>query len=179
MKAESLERFGTSRLHAERLRAEHLAALLALHANPRMMATLGGVRSEAQTRAYLAANLDHWEHYGFGLWMLRDRAGRLAGRAGLRRVAITGAQETEIAYALLPEFWGRGLATEIAQALRDIGLARLGLSSLIAFTLVDNRASRRVMEKIGLRFERAFEHGGLPHVLYRIARNATPAGMTG
>ncbi|MGH7054753.1 MAG: GNAT family N-acetyltransferase, partial [Stellaceae bacterium] len=106
MKAESLERFGTSRLHAERLRAEHLAALLALHANPRMMATLGGVRSEAQTRAYLAANLDHWEHYGFGLWMLRDRAGRLAGRAGLRRVAITGAQETEIAYALLPEFWG-------------------------------------------------------------------------
>lgn len=179
MNAETLERFGTSRLAADRLRAEHLADLLALHADPRMMATLGGVRTEAQTRAWLAANLDHWERHGFGLWLLRDRTGRLAGRAGLRRVAIEGAQETEIAYALLPEFWGRGLATEIAQALRDIGFARLGLPTLVAFTLPDNLASRRVMEKLGLRFERAFEYGGLPHVLYRIARNAPPLETAG
>lgn len=179
MNAQTLERFDTSRLYAERLRADHLADLLALHADPRMMATLGGVRTDAQTRAFLAANLDHWERCGFGLWMLHDRAGRLAGRAGLRRVAIAGIEETEIAYALLPDFWGRGLATEIARALRDIGFARLGLSSLVAFTLPDNRASRRVMEKLGLRFERAFEHAGLPHVLYRIARDATPAGMAG
>lgn len=179
MQAETLERFGTSRLAAERLRADHLADLLALHADPRMMATLGGVRAEAQTRAWLAANLDHWERYGFGLWLLRDRGGRLAGRAGLRRLAIAGTQETEIAYALLPEFWGRGLATEIARALIDIGFVRLGLSSLVAFTLPGNRASRRVMEKTGLRFERAFEHSGLPHVLYRMDRAKAPPVAAG
>ena len=169
------ERFRTARLAAERLRADHLAELSAMHAEPRMMATLGGIRGEAETRAWLAANLDHWRQYGFGIWMLRDPAGTLAGRAGLRRVEIAGAEETEIAYALVPEFWGRGLATEVARALLNIGFARLGLPSLVAFTLPDNRASRRVMEKLGLRFERAFDYRGLPHVLYRIADEAFPA----
>jgi RimJ/RimL family protein N-acetyltransferase len=45
--------------------------------------------------------------------------------------------------------------------------ASLGLDSIMAYTRVDNRASRRVMEKLGLHYERDVEHAGLPHVLYR------------
>jgi RimJ/RimL family protein N-acetyltransferase len=86
----------------------------------------------------------------------------------IRRRAIAENKETEIAYALMPQFRGRGLATEIARALRDIGFTRLGLTNMIAFTLTDNRASRRVMEKISLGFERAFDCRSLTHVLYRI-----------
>jgi RimJ/RimL family protein N-acetyltransferase len=65
--------------------------------------------------------------------------------------------------------WGCGFATEIAQKLLTIGLVELQSSSLVAFTLSDNRASIRVMEKVGLRFERALHHRGKPHVLYRIS----------
>lgn len=48
------------------------------------------------------------------------------------------------------------------------GLGELRLPSVVGFTLVDNAGSRRVLEKSGLVYERAFEHAGLPHVLYRI-----------
>ena len=70
----------------------------------------------------------------------------------------------------MPDFWGRGLATEIARALLTIGFEQLALAQLVAFTLATNQASRRVMEKVGFAFERELVHGarGLPHVLYRI-----------
>jgi ribosomal-protein-alanine N-acetyltransferase len=173
MKDGAVERFCTSRLEAERLRPDHAGILQVMHGDARVMATLGGVRTPAETDAWLAANLGHWERHGFGIWVLRDRAGEFAGRAGIRRVTITGGEETEIAYALTAKFWGRGLATEIARALLDIGFARLSLSSMVAFTLSDNRPSRRVMEKLGMRFERAFDLPGLPHALYRATRRAS------
>jgi RimJ/RimL family protein N-acetyltransferase len=49
------------------------------------------------------------------------------------------------------------------------GAASLGLDSIIAYTRVDNAASRHVMDKLGLHYEREFEHVELPHVLYRKA----------
>jgi ribosomal-protein-alanine N-acetyltransferase len=68
------------------------------------------------------------------------------------------------------ERWGEGLATELALASIDAGFGTLGLDELIAFTLIHNRASRRVMEKAGLSYEREFLHVGLPHALYRRVR---------
>jgi RimJ/RimL family protein N-acetyltransferase len=44
------------------------------------------------------------------------------------------------------------------------------VDDLVSFTLPDNRASRRVMEKIGFRHDTEVEHAGLPHVLYRLDR---------
>jgi RimJ/RimL family protein N-acetyltransferase len=62
--------------------------------------------------------------------------------------------EVEIGWWLRPEAWGRGLATEGALALRDEGFERVGLDRLIARFRPENRASGRIMEKIGMRFER-------------------------
>ncbi len=80
---------------------------------------------------------------------------------------LGGADEVELAYAVMAEFWGRGLASEMALASLQLGFAHLGLAEIVAFTLTTNAASRRVMEKIGFRFERDIVHAGLPHVLYR------------
>jgi RimJ/RimL family protein N-acetyltransferase len=119
----------------------------------------------ARTRAFLGTNLRHWEQYGFGLWIFRDQAdGRFVGRGGLRRVILHGRPEVEINYALMPSFWGKGLATKIATASVDVGV---GFPSLVAFALPDNHGSRRVMEKLGFRYERDIVYAGLPHVLYR------------
>ena len=167
-----VDTFATPRLAAERLNAAHLGDLCRMHADEMVMATLGGVRGEAATRMLLAENAAHWERYGFGLWIFRDRANaEFAGRAGLRHVAIEGTDEVELAYALMAPYWKRGLATEMGAAILDLGFDRLGLDDIVCFTMTTNHASRRVMEKLGFRYERDFEHAGLPHRLHRLRRS--------
>ncbi len=56
----------------------------------------------------------------------------------------------------------------MAAASLEVGLERLGLEDVVAFTLTANKASRRVMEKVGMRYERDITHAGLPHVLFRV-----------
>lgn len=159
----------TRRLIATRLAAEDVDLLCAMHRDPAVMATLGGVRTDERTRAYVAENLAHWTEHGFGLWMFRERAsGAFVGRGGLRHVVLEGESEVEVAYALVRDAWGKGFATEIATASLDVGFRQLALRDVVAFTLPDNHASRRVMEKVGLRYERDIVHHGLKHVLYRI-----------
>jgi RimJ/RimL family protein N-acetyltransferase len=137
------------------------------------MATLGGVRDEAAIADYLARNLDHWAEHGFGIWMLRDsQTGAMIGRAVLRHLDIDGSDEVEVGYGFLPQFWGRGLATEIARACVRIGLEELGFPSLVAITLRSNRGSQRVLEKAGLRYERDIVHAGVPHALFRTGPEA-------
>jgi RimJ/RimL family protein N-acetyltransferase len=163
-----IDSFETDRLTAERLEARHFDEFCKMYRDPTVMATLGGVRSEEQIRENLAWNLAHWERHGFGLWVFRDKAeGRFVGRAGLRHTHVGGRDEVELAYALMAEFWGRGLATEMARAILRIGFEEFGLKEIVCFTMTTNRASQRVMEKAGFVYERDIVRAGLPHVLYR------------
>ena len=73
-------------------------------------------------------------------------------------------------YAVMAEFWSKGVATEIATVSLKVAFERIGIGNIVAFTLPTNWASRQVMEKVGLRYERDITHAGLPHVLYRIKR---------
>ena len=164
----TLDSFSTPRLLAERLTPAHLPDVRRMDQNERFMAHLGGVRDEAATVIYLERNLAHWAIHGFGLWMLRDPAqGALIGRAVLRHLEVEGAAEVEVGYGFYPEFWGRGLATEVACACVRIGRDQLGLQSVVAVTLPTHTASQRVMRKAGLGYERDIIHEGLPHVLFR------------
>ncbi len=169
------ERIETRRLVGTRLSSEHWDNLCAMHSDPRVMVTLGGLRTDQQTTAFIADADDHWRRHGFGLWAWHDRRdGRFAGRAGLRHTDASGLDQVEVAYALVPEFWGRGLAFEVASVSVDCAFQRLGLLELIGFTLVTNAPSRRVMEKIGFDFERPITYDGLPHVLYRLESQPPP-----
>jgi len=159
----------TPRLRAERVTAAHWLDLRRMDDNASFMALLGGVRDEAGTRAYLEMNVKHWADHGFGMWMLRDSASSaLIGRAILRHLDVEGVDEVEVGYGFMPEYWGRGLATEIAQACIRIGFDQLRLQTLVAITTPANLASQRVMQKAGLAYERDIVHAGTPHVLFRI-----------
>ena len=161
--------FVTARLAAERLRPEHYADLLRMHRDPVQMEMLGGVRDEGQTRDYLAKNLAHWDAHGFGAWMLREaRGGPVVGRAILRHLDVDGVDEVEVGYSLEPACWGRGLATEIAAACLAHARTDLALATVVAVTLPHNARSRRVMEKVGMTYDRDWLHADVPHVLYRI-----------
>ncbi|MHC4934208.1 MAG: GNAT family N-acetyltransferase [Planctomycetota bacterium] len=93
-------------------------------------------------------SLETFQLLGFGLWLVFDRNG-LLGFAGLRPVPESG--EIEILYAIRPERWGEGLATEAARSVLGFGFKRCGLGRIIARADAPNRASVRVMEKLGMR----------------------------
>jgi [ribosomal protein S5]-alanine N-acetyltransferase len=164
------EHFETERLRAWRLRAEHFAVLLALHQDAVTMASLGGVRDEQQTRDYLQRFLQHWDRNGFGMWLLYNREQQFVGRAALRRMELDGRMEVEVGCALLASFWRQGLATEIVRALVKIAFTSLELPEMVGFALPQNRASIRILQKLGFQYEKDVQHAGLRHVLYRLTR---------
>ncbi|MBV9603682.1 MAG: GNAT family N-acetyltransferase [Solirubrobacterales bacterium] len=170
----TLERLETERMVLERLRPEHASEQLRLLLDPRVWTTLwsGGERpTEGEVLDRLAAKVEHWDRHGFGQWLLRDReTGEMVGRGGLQHTYTAGLNDIEAGWAIVPERWGQGLATELAHAVVQAGFDQLGLLEIVAFTLPDNRASRRVMDKAGFQYERDIVHAGLPHVLYRRRR---------
>jgi RimJ/RimL family protein N-acetyltransferase len=83
---------------------------------------------------------------------------------------VDGIDEIEIAYTFKREFWGKGLASEIATALTDIGLSQLKLPSLIGLVFVGHGASRRVLEKSNYVLEKSTTHHGEDVVIYRARR---------
>ena len=121
--------------------------------------------------------LDVWRARDFGPWIFR-RHGVFIGYAGLgpRRQPSEG--EVELLYALLPEAWGKGLATRMGRLAVEHAFGPLGLPQLVAYTLPTNRGSRRVMEKLGFEYERDVEHAGLPHVFYRLHRRVYESGSS-
>ncbi len=159
----------TDRMVSRPLTAAHWLDVRTLHTNPEAMATLGGVRTEERSQQWMTENLKHWREHGFGMcpWYLRD-GGEFVGLGGLRHLALDDETTVEVGYGFLPQFWGRGLATELTLACVATGFVLMELPSIVALTLTENTASRRVMEKAGLRFDRALVHAELPHVLYRI-----------
>lgn len=167
-----MESIETLRLRGERIRFEHADALHAhLYGDARVMATLGGrAYSLDEARERVRAGAQHWIDHGFGSWVFFAKDdGRLVGRGGIHRFAELG---HGLLYHLAAREWGRGFATEIARASIDVGFSSLGLSSILSWTLPDNHASRKVMEKCGMRFEREGIFAGLSHVFYRL--DATP-----
>lgn len=131
---------------------------MALHLDGEVSRFLGGVRTPAVTGEYLADNLRHWVDHGFGLWTLRAKDGAFIGRAGLRFLDVEGVQELEIAYTLVRSAWGRGLATEVAEALVGVWKALCPAASpdagLVGIVMKGNCASERVLLKVGFVYER-------------------------
>jgi [ribosomal protein S5]-alanine N-acetyltransferase len=160
--------FALPGLVAERLTPADRHHLRRIDRDPTVMAAMGGVRTAAATDAYLERNLEHWVEYGFGIWILREPdSGALIGRAGLRHILVEQSDEVELAYALLPAWWGRGLGTTAARACVTIAREWVGLPSIVALVLPDNGRSRRVLAKAALLHERDVIHAGQPHLLYR------------
>jgi len=80
----------------------------------------------------------------------------------------------EVAYTLAEDFWGQGLATEVAQAILQYGFETLNLSRLICLIDPQNIASQRVAEKMGMKWERTvegWEGDNIPFYIYSIHKS--------
>lgn len=136
----------------------------------------GGVpRSDDQIREFVARQQDHFRVCGFCLWkLLLKPHGRLIGFCGLQPLHLDGADEVEIGWRLVKDQWGRGLATEAARVALRHALEHAHLVRVVAIAMPENRASLRIMEKLGMKYERATQKDGFPVVIYSCRFDAVP-----
>jgi len=160
------------RLTLRRFTLDDAPFVLRLVNEPSFIANIGDkkVRSLEDARRYLTEGpLAMYDQYGFGLWHASLRQGGAAvGMCGLLRRDIL--PDVDVGYAYLPEFWGQGLAYEAAEAVLRHAGRKFALRRVIGVVSEHNQASIRVLEKLGLRFERHYPmYPGEPEVrLYAI-----------
>jgi [ribosomal protein S5]-alanine N-acetyltransferase len=169
----------TSRLILRKFVREDLDALASIFADSEVMRfSTKGVRTKAETQVWIENTISSYQTEGFGLYAALAKPERspidcehkcLIGFCGLIVWSIDECREVEIGYRFTPSYWGKGLATETAIAVRDYGFAKLGLNSLIAIIQPENIRSIRVAEKIGMKPEKDFIFMGLQVRLYRIS----------
>ncbi len=162
----------TARLVGRRYEEGDFEDYARLFADERVAATLGGPIARDQARRFFDIGQAHWQAHGFGLWTFRAPSGEFVGRGGLRHVVVDGTPEVELAYSLAAAHWGRGLATEIARASAECAFGPLALDAIVAFTLITNARSQRVLHKSGFVYERDGERHDEPHRFYRLRRKS-------
>jgi RimJ/RimL family protein N-acetyltransferase len=173
----------TDRLVLRRFTEDDVDLLVELDADPEVMRYING--GEPTSRAevvdeVLPAVLDYYKRYpGYGFWAAIEKStGEFLGWFHFRPAQDGYEDEPELGYRLRRSAWGKGYATEGSRALIDKGFTELGAQRVFAGTMAVNTASRRVMEKSGLRYVRTFhaewpvripgdEHGDVEYALDR------------
>jgi RimJ/RimL family protein N-acetyltransferase len=146
----------TERLSLRRFSLDDAEFIVLLLNDPDFLRFIGdkGVRTADDARRYLLTGpIDSYTRHGFGLWLVELlESGTPIGMCGLlKRDTLP---DVDIGFAFLPRYRSQGYAVEAAAAVLDHGRRFLGLSRILAITNDDNAGSIRVLEKIGLRFDR-------------------------
>jgi RimJ/RimL family protein N-acetyltransferase len=151
----------TERLVLRRFTEDDVDILVELDADADVMHFVTGgrptPRHEIETDV-LPAFLDYYARFdGYGFWAAIEKtSGRFVGWFHFRPQKDAPPNEVELGYRLHTSAWGKGYATEGSRALVDKGFADLDVQRVVAFTMVVHGASRRVLEKAGLRYVRTF-----------------------
>lgn len=146
----------TDRLSLRQLTHDDAEFILELLNDPSFIRNIGdrGVRSIEDAKRYIETGpVASYARHGFGLWLVRlKESGESIGMCGL--IKRDTLEDVDIGYAFLPRFWSKGYAVESARAVRDYGRDVVGLKRLVAITDPANERSVRVLEKIGMKFEK-------------------------
>ena len=146
----------TERLKIRKLATTDAAFVLRLLNEPSFLQFIGdkGVRSLDDARQYiLTGPITSYQKHGFGLYLVSLKSDNTPlGMCGL--VKRDSLKDVDIGFAFLPEFWKQGYALEAATAVMTYGKDVLKLPRIVAITNKDNYASGKLLEKLGLRFDR-------------------------
>lgn len=169
----------TERLELRSFTPSDADAMHRLYADPEVMRHVGHgpVRRREDTELMLRRYIAHERAHGFSFWAVVERdGGTVVGDAGLFK---TGPAEVEVGYTLARDRWGRGYGTEVARACVDAALNRFGLREVVAVVERENRASRHVLEKVGMRQVGTRQAFGREHLLYRVDRRSFDGARDG
>ncbi len=115
------------------------------------------------------SNYDQYEKYGVGrLAVIEKTSGCFLGWCGLKY--SPGLHEYDIGFRFFREYWNKGFATETAKICIDFGFRELDIAEIVGRAMTENRASIKVLEKIGMTFKQTFDFDGSEGVIYQILK---------
>ena len=160
----------TERLRLRMFEARDLDSAWRLFNDPEVQKYLSpeNRRTRQQLKIILRNSVEYWKHRGFALWCVEEKSrNSMCGYCGFQYLDTTSA--VEIVFAFDKNFWGKGFATEAANAALKFGFEQLKLEKIFAATHPENTSSRRVLEKIGMVFEERATYYGIETATYSIA----------
>lgn len=173
----SIPEIETDRLRLRAFMPGDVDDLLPVFGDAEVMKHISGgkTRTREETETGLRRTIEGWRKRGFGLWAVAGKDDdRVIGYCGL--IFLEDTPEIEVAYGLAQSFWGRGLATEAARASLRYGFEELKLDVIVAVVNPENAASRRVLEKLGLRHTKNAHHYGADLMYYEISKTGYQPG---
>ena len=148
----------TKRTILRRFREEDLDDIAKVLGHPDVMRfSLSGPYSRKKSDEFIDWCLSQYENKGVGLYaVVYKEDQRIIGYCGYYFQIIDGIEEIEIGYRLHPDYWNRGLATEVSKAVQENGFDKLGFDRMISIIESENVASIRIAVKNGMKYEKNF-----------------------
>ncbi len=165
----------TARLRLRPYMLDDLDRLTIILSNPEVMkysprGPIAKGKEKQVTREILEHFIEHWEKYGFGVWAAIEKAsGKLIGHCGLNY--LPNSPEIELLYRFDQNYWNQGIATEATLASLEYGFSSAKLYKIVAIAAPEHIASRRVMEKVGFKYEKNARFYKLDVVYYSITKD--------
>ena len=160
----------TPRLIVRYFTIRDLEALTSILADSQVMEfSILGIHNRQQIRRFIEQRLLSYLDPGFGLYALVHKQDQeLIGYCGFFVQKIDDYQEVEVGYRLATKYWGKGLATEAAQAICEYGQKKFNFKRFICLIDPDNNRSIRVAKKLGMELEKEIVYYGINVEVYSI-----------
>ncbi len=159
----------TQRLILREFQRDDAQELSLILANPKVMKfSPTGILSVAQTQEKVESFITSYKKYGFGKWAVVLKESReLIGYCGIALEEIDSKNEREIGYRFDSKLWGKGLATEAADAALHYGFENFNFPCILGIVERSNTASARVLEKLDMKYERETIFHGIKMDVYQ------------
>jgi len=174
----------TKRLILRTWEEQDIDPMSAIDQDPAVCEYFPEIGNRIATKAMIQRFINHYEKYGFSFYAVElNSNSEFIGFVGLQYPSFEAhfTSAVEIGWRLASKHWGKGYASEAAQAVLNFAFTTLNLEEVVSFTTENNTRSRRVMEKIGMHHNPHddFYHPKLSkdsplcrHVLYRLTRES-------
>lgn len=158
----------TERVYLRELTPDDAESFWKLNADPEVIGYTGDEPFESVEVAHrFLEQYDHYRKYGFGRWAVILKSDHtFLGWCGLKYTEEK--QEVDVGYRFFRKYWGMGYATESARACNEYGFKEIKLSAIVGRSMKSNTASVKVLEKIGMTFDRYFDFNGVEGMIFCI-----------
>jgi RimJ/RimL family protein N-acetyltransferase len=157
----------TARLQLRQFSLNDFDYLFRLYSDAEVMTYLLP-RTREQTQVSLNKHIQQWQQHNFGMWAVKHKeTGKMIGRCGLGFLENT--PEVELGYVFDKSYWNMGMGTEASQATLKFGFWQAKLDRIVAIAHPENIASVRIIQKVGMKYEKNASFYGHDVVYYAIS----------
>ncbi|WP_309641567.1 GNAT family N-acetyltransferase [Flavobacterium sp.] len=160
----------TNRLYLRPMTVDDAENIHALNLDPEVIQFTGDEAFEnVESAKIFLENYDHYTQYGFGRWAVIEKESEaFLGWCGLKYTPELDA--FDIGFRFFKKYWNKGYATESAAACIDLGFNQYKMPKIVGRSRTENKASIKVLEKIGLTYSGVFDFDGHEGVIYSIEK---------